>query len=254
MVAKQKKGILKRWKLYWDLSNVSEIARRYFVMNFTDGLLTTFGIVIGFFALFIFGNLETSHTRVMLVPGLAMSISMGVSGTIGGYLAEKSERDKAYIHMQKAMGINISQEVPERKPTTKAEKKKEILKHMIYLGEKSPLKKGKVILALSGLTEDNNQKEEKTLIEKAESFATYVSIAVNGGASVLGGILVLIPFMVSPTIDFSQFFFAILIVIVTVIILGIYLAKISQGSILIYLLHLGLAVAMTIVFSLLLGV
>lgn len=253
MGSKQKREIFKRWKLYWDLSNVSGITRRYFTMNFTDGLLTTFGIIIGFFALFIFQNLETTHTKVIIVPGLAMSISMGISGTIGGFLAEKAERDKEYIDIQKAMGIESSQNEMNEK-SIKLEKKEEILKHMIYTREQSPLMKEKILSAASSKSIDDNKKDQKTLIEKAETFATMISVIVNGGSSFFGGILVLIPFFTSPIIFLYQFIISILIVIIIVILLGSYLAKISKGSVFVYIFHLTLAVAVTIIFSLILGV
>jgi VIT1/CCC1 family predicted Fe2+/Mn2+ transporter len=257
MGTKEKREIFKRWKLYWDLSNVSGITRRYFVMNFTDGLLTTFGIIIGFFALFVFQNLETHFTRIIIVPGLAMSISMGISGTIGGFLAEKAERDKEFIDIQKAMGLDTGQNNTNSNPET-MESNDEILKHMIYLGDKSPLKRSKVIVATTIKPDeednDNDKKQEKTLIEKAERFATLISILVNGGASFVGGIIVLIPFMTAPEIMLYQFIASIVIVLIVVILLGSYLAIISKGSILIYLIHLILAVVVTIIFSLFLGV
>jgi len=71
---------------YNDISNVGEIARRYFVMNAFDGILTIIGVLMG--------NLAAGVTNpnVVITTGLSTSIAMGISGLWGSYLTESAER------------------------------------------------------------------------------------------------------------------------------------------------------------------
>lgn len=57
--------------------NISEIARRYFVMNAFDGVLTIIGVLVG--------NLTAGveDPNVVLSTGLATSVVMGISGLWG---------------------------------------------------------------------------------------------------------------------------------------------------------------------------
>ena len=44
---------LERYKILWDISEASPIIRRYFAMNFFDGVLTALGIVLSAFVYFL---------------------------------------------------------------------------------------------------------------------------------------------------------------------------------------------------------
>ena len=104
--------------------------------------------------------------------------------------------------------------------------------------------------------EDNNnnkKKREKTLLERAESFATIVASLVDGGAPVLGGSLPLIPFFFGGELTFVHFVFSYIILIGLLIYLGIYLGKISGGGRARYAVHLVMAGVVTLIVSLLLG-
>ena len=46
--------LFQRWKLYWQISQVGELIRRFFVMNFFDGVLTALGLILGYFTLILF--------------------------------------------------------------------------------------------------------------------------------------------------------------------------------------------------------
>jgi len=61
------------------------IARRYFVMNFFDGIMTAFGIVIG-------GAVAIGNPVTLIKAGLGASMAIMVSGFFGAYMAEKTER------------------------------------------------------------------------------------------------------------------------------------------------------------------
>lgn len=68
------------------LSNAWEIANRAFVNNSFDGILTSLGMIVG---AFLSGLQEA---RIMILTGIGASISMGVSGSFGAYMAESAVR------------------------------------------------------------------------------------------------------------------------------------------------------------------
>jgi predicted membrane protein (TIGR00267 family) len=82
------RNLLARAQEYDQLVNISEIARRYFVMNAFDGVLTIIGVLVG--------NLTAGveDPNVVLSTGLATSVAMGVSGLWGAYLTESAERQR----------------------------------------------------------------------------------------------------------------------------------------------------------------
>ena len=91
-----------RWILYGKSTSLGEIARRYFVMNFFDGVLTVLGVIIGNFIIVMNGKVISSQN--ILVTSISVSIAIGISGISGGYLAEKAERKAELIEIQKSMG------------------------------------------------------------------------------------------------------------------------------------------------------
>ncbi len=83
---------LRRWlqqlREYEDISEVGEIARRYFAMNAFDGVLTMIGVLIGNYS----AGVESA--RVVIFTGLATSMAIGVSGFWGAYFTESAERKR----------------------------------------------------------------------------------------------------------------------------------------------------------------
>ncbi len=74
-------------KRFMGNDNVAKIARRYLVMNAFDGVLTILGVIVGTFSANGF-----AHPDVVLSAGFGASLAMGVSGAMGTYLTERSER------------------------------------------------------------------------------------------------------------------------------------------------------------------
>lgn len=93
------------FRYYLKVSRVSEIARRYFVMNAFDGAVTTLGVLIG---ALIGGGLTP---RVILAAGIGAGIAMGVSGFFGAYLAEEAERSRKIKELEKALQIDLDDSV-----------------------------------------------------------------------------------------------------------------------------------------------
>jgi len=79
---------LRQFKEYDDIAEIGEIARRYFVMNAFDGILTIIGVLTGSYA----AHVESAS--VVITTGLATSIAMGISGLWGAYFTEAAERKR----------------------------------------------------------------------------------------------------------------------------------------------------------------
>ena len=179
MVIKKINNILERWRRYQKISEVGDIARRYFVMNAFDGALTMLGVIIGAFMAGILNPLP------IISAGVAGSIAMGTSGISGAYMAEKAERTKKLKELEKAMLTN--------------------------------LKNG--------------------LHYKSHRFATIYAAIVDGFSPALAAMLVVSPFIFVRFGLFdimTAFYLSIIITLASLLLLGIYLAKISDESMIKY--------------------
>ena len=79
---------LQQFKEYDDIAEIGEIARRYFVMNAFDGILTIIGVLTGSYAA------RVESASVVISTGLATSVAMGISGLWGAYFTEAAERKR----------------------------------------------------------------------------------------------------------------------------------------------------------------
>jgi predicted membrane protein (TIGR00267 family) len=88
-----------RLREYEEVVDIGEIARRGFAMQTFDGILTILGVLAGNYLA------EVRVPEVIIVTGLATSVSMGVSGLWGAYLTESAERQKSLDDLQ---GLTLS--------------------------------------------------------------------------------------------------------------------------------------------------
>jgi len=211
------KKTLQQWKQYSKMSDLGEISRRKFFNNCFDGALTCAGIVSGVFIIFLAGSSNFAPKDV-LITGFATAIAIGISGLWGAFLSEEAERKKKMSDMKRDMAI---------------------------LEEKEELKTD---------NSEKNKNNEKSLLEKAEYFATIVASLVDGGAPVLGSSLPLIPFFFGLALSYIHFIFSYIILITLLIYLGIFLGKISGGGRAKYAIHLVTAGIVTLFVSILLGI
>ena len=77
---------LNQWREYNRISEAGEIARRAFVNNSFDGVLTMTGVVMGNFVVGV------EDAAVVLITGLSTALAIGISGGWGAYLTESAER------------------------------------------------------------------------------------------------------------------------------------------------------------------
>ena len=93
---------LERLKEYDQVADISEIARRYFAMNSFDGILTILGVLAGNYLAGV------RDSTVVIVTGMATSVSMGVSGLWGAYLTESAERQKSLDDLEEHTLTDLS--------------------------------------------------------------------------------------------------------------------------------------------------
>lgn len=77
-----------------ELFDAGPIMRRYFVINFFDGAVTTLGVLISAFLVGLSSPLEVA------VPVLGVGISMFTSGFLGTFFTELAEREREIEEMK----------------------------------------------------------------------------------------------------------------------------------------------------------
>ena len=90
-----------KFRTYLRVSQAYKIARRLFVMNAFDGILTIMGVVIGAH----FSGL--TNPDIVITAGIGGSIALGISGMSSAYLAERAERKQDLKKLECAMLINL---------------------------------------------------------------------------------------------------------------------------------------------------
>ncbi|MHA1744970.1 MAG: VIT1/CCC1 transporter family protein [Promethearchaeota archaeon] len=96
-----------RYKILWEISEASPIIRRYFAMNFFDGVLTALGIVLSGFAFLVLNNpVNIPSPKFIFFSGLTTAIAIGISGLTGSHLAETTERKLNVLEMKHVLGLS----------------------------------------------------------------------------------------------------------------------------------------------------
>jgi VIT1/CCC1 family predicted Fe2+/Mn2+ transporter len=208
--------MIKKFKTYAKITDFESIARRYFVNNFYDGMLTNLGILLGFFILIFKEGQQTVDSHIIILTGLATSISMFMSGLSGSYISEKAEQKRLKSELDKAMVI--MKEEKKEEEGDELLKDEEIEKAMLTVNLNDKNRRKKQILKKS----NNKRRKAKTLQEKAERFASIIVSLVNGGAPLLGGIVPLIPFFFTIEAGFNIFILSFLIIFVCIVLLGFF--------------------------------
>jgi len=81
---------------YNKIAKIDEIARRYFLMNVFDGVMTILGMIMGS----MFSNSGNPH--LIINVGIGAAVAMVVSGIWGAYTAEHAERIRELKGLEKA--------------------------------------------------------------------------------------------------------------------------------------------------------
>ncbi len=229
--------MLEKIKTYAKITNLWAIARRYFVNNFYDGMLTVLGIFLGFFVIILKEDTPSIDSHLVILTGLGSSISMLISGLTGSYLSERAEQKKIKDELKKAMVISEGEEAPEEEPLDV----KEIERAMLIKIDHNIDSKARKIR--------KKKKKIKTLQEKAESFTTYIVSIINGGSPFLGGLVPLIPFFLVPFANLYIFLISFLIIFICIILLGVFLGVVSKESIIKNIIQMTFAFFITLLIS-----
>jgi predicted membrane protein (TIGR00267 family) len=241
--------MFKKLKIYNEITHFSLIARRYFVNNFYDGMLTILGILLGFF-MFIVYNPEITFIESIIVifPSLGTSISMFISGVSGSYLSERAEHKKEKRELDKAMVILEDENLEEINKFASLAVDEEIQKAMVTpikinnsFKKKKPNRKKKIV-----------KKKKRTIHEKAERFANIIVSFTNGISPLLGGIVPSIPFFFIQNAGIQTFLISFLTIFICIVFLGILLGVISKESIIKNILEMTAAFIFTLLISFLL--
>ena len=88
--------------LFLKITGSHTIARRYFVVNGFDGVLTMLGIIMGFY---ISGE---PNTKVIINACLGAAVALTVSGLTSAYMSEAAERQQALRELETAMVADLS--------------------------------------------------------------------------------------------------------------------------------------------------
>jgi predicted membrane protein (TIGR00267 family) len=88
---------------YERIAGFSKIARRALANNAFDGVLTMIGVLMGNYL----GNVRNAGTVIRI--GIATSISIGVSGLWGAYLAESAERGRELAELERISLTDLSE-------------------------------------------------------------------------------------------------------------------------------------------------
>ncbi len=78
-----------------------QIARRYFVMNGFDGILSVLGIILGTYAL------GTTDPKLILAPGLGATIAIAISGFWIAYLTEEAEQVREIHELERTIFTDL---------------------------------------------------------------------------------------------------------------------------------------------------
>ncbi|MHA1104532.1 MAG: VIT1/CCC1 transporter family protein [Promethearchaeota archaeon] len=225
--------MIEKFKTYAKITNLWAIARRYFVNNFYDGMLTVLGILLGFFVLILESETHTISSRLVLFTCLGSSISMFISGSTSSYLSEKAEQRKLKVELYKAMIMHDLEDKEEELTIEEIEK-------AMLMG----LKKNK---KTQNENKASDKKKKKNILERAESFTIIIVAFVNGVSPFLGGLMALIPFILVPVAELTTFIYSFIIILVCIIMLGTFLGVVSKESIIKNILHMLLAFGLTMI-------
>ena len=94
--------LFRRIRSYLHITQMSPIARRYFVKNGFDGSMTVLGIVIGSWIV------RVNQPEIIVTAGLAACLAMGVSGLFGAFMTERAERKRHLKTLEAAMLTDLT--------------------------------------------------------------------------------------------------------------------------------------------------
>ena len=99
------RDLVKRIRLYIQITEMGPIARRYFVKNGFDGSMTMLGIIVGAWVV------NVTQPEIVVTAGLGACLAMGISGVSGAYMTERAERKRDLKNLETAMMTKLNDSV-----------------------------------------------------------------------------------------------------------------------------------------------
>jgi len=98
-------GRIECWKLYWRMTDLGSLTRRYLVIGAFDGALTIVAIVLGALStVVLFGAfIGPLDVRILFQAGIAATIGLAISSGWGAYEAERMERKREVQSLEQQM-------------------------------------------------------------------------------------------------------------------------------------------------------
>jgi len=91
------RNIFDRYKIYSQVTDLTSISRRYFVIGYFDGVLTIMGLIVG-------AHLSGVVSRNFIIgAGFATALALGISSGFGAYEAEIIEQSIRKREIERAM-------------------------------------------------------------------------------------------------------------------------------------------------------
>jgi predicted membrane protein (TIGR00267 family) len=104
-VIKRFNEFLRKIRLYLSITQMTPIARRYFIKNGFDGSMTVLGIIVGSWIVGV------ASAGIIVTAGLGACLAMGVSGLFGAYMTERAERKNRLETLEAAMLTDLSSSI-----------------------------------------------------------------------------------------------------------------------------------------------
>ncbi len=102
---KRVRTFFRRIRLYLRITQMSPIARRYFIKNGFDGSMTLLGIIVGSWIV------RVTKPEIIVTAGLGACLAMGLSGLFGAYMTERAERTRHLKTLEATMLTDLSDSV-----------------------------------------------------------------------------------------------------------------------------------------------
>ncbi len=96
---------IKKFRRYIKMTDGDKVARRYFIMNSFDGVVTMLGLLISMY----FTGFNSIDR--MITVSLCTALAMSISGIAGAFIAEKSEREIEITELERAMLSDLSHSI-----------------------------------------------------------------------------------------------------------------------------------------------
>ena len=99
------RSLFRKVRSYLRITEMSPIARRYFIKNGFDGSMTVLGIIVGAWIV------NVTQPEIIVTAGLGACFAMGVSGLFGAFMTERAERKKKLRTLEAAMLTDLGNSI-----------------------------------------------------------------------------------------------------------------------------------------------